>query len=128
MRAAGISGIMEGTTPDGQTPGSLGFATAGWTPAERETIFRVWIDSYGGTTIGKNVRNASASAQLEVKGDIKTTHCTGCADIAENYQSGQNLAAGELVSINPAADGQIQRSQSAYDSKVLGVISSTPAI
>jgi hypothetical protein len=50
-------------------------------------------------------------------------------DLAENYPTlDTSLEAGELVSVNPEKNESVTRSLRAYDSKLLGVISTKPGI
>lgn len=55
--------------------------------------------------------------------------CKGCADLAEDYISAQNLEAGEVVVIDENSNAlEVKKSSQPYDQKILGVVSSAPAI
>ena len=51
---------------------------------------------------------------------------TGGADLAENYTSNDALQKGEIVSVDATDSHNVKRSSSAYESDVLGVVSTAP--
>ncbi|MEI7512533.1 MAG: hypothetical protein WCK01_03680 [Candidatus Uhrbacteria bacterium] len=78
--------------------------------------YRLCALATGGTP---TVENRSMTAQLVNQG----------ADLAEVYYSNEaGLAPGDVVSIDPTADGMVRRSSGAYDSRAIGVISTRPGL
>jgi hypothetical protein len=65
------------------------------------------------------------TGDLNVRG---TTHHDGSADLAEIYPSNEILEPGDVVIISDIRDGYIERSRTANDTKVAGVISTDPGI
>lgn len=104
------------------SPGSMHFATTGEGKTRPEE--RMIITSSGNIGIGTD----TPEAKLDVRGPMITNGCRGCADLAEDYLSDQNLEAGEVVSISGDGLGKIKKSAVPYDPKAIGIISSKPAI
>ena len=50
------------------------------------------------------------------------------ADLAENYPSNQVLQAGEIVSLDTSRDSYIKRSETAYDTSSIGIVSTNPGL
>lgn len=126
-RVAAVVGQLDSVTDDGYTPGTLYFVTSA-SPSEQKTDHARMSISDGKVIIGKSIRNIVPTAQLDVRGDIKTTGCTGCADVAEDYHSSETLEAGDVVMLDSTQAGFIKKSEQAYDKKLIGIISSTPAV
>ena len=57
-------------------------------------------------------------------------HCTtgGWGDVAENIRSEEELAAGDVVVIDPSGAHQVMRCREAYDTRVAGIISTRPTL
>ena len=49
-------------------------------------------------------------------------------DLAEWFPSSEELTAGDVVSVDPSASAYVQRSQSAYETSVIGIVSTDPGI
>ncbi|HVM90896.1 MAG TPA: hypothetical protein VMU11_03300, partial [Verrucomicrobiae bacterium] len=78
--------------------------------------YRLCALASGGTP---TVQDRSMTAQLVNQG----------ADLAEVYYSNDaNLSPGDVVALDPATDGMVRRSASAYDSQAIGVISTQPGL
>lgn len=115
---ARANGIANSTS----SPGSMHFATTP-TGATRP-VERMVITNNGNVGLGTD----SPRAKMEIRGGLMTSGCTGCADLAEDYLSDQILEAGEVVSISEDGSGNVKKTNLPYDQKVIGVISSSPAI
>lgn len=50
------------------------------------------------------------------------------ADLAEVFPAKENVEPGDVLSIADGEDDQLQKSQKAYDQKVIGIVSTSPAI
>lgn len=111
-----------GVASSTSSPGSMHFATTGEGSTRPEE--RMIITSSGNIGIGVD----TPEAKLDIRGNIRTSGCTGCADLAEDYLSDQNLEAGEVVSIAEDGSAKIKKAAVPYDPKAIGIISSKPAI
>lgn len=130
---------------DGATLGRIDFAgltvqkgqERNWPYA---SIFGRWEGGGAGSLIfktGLNQSNDDDNIRMVIR-DHKTAittplevgkGCKGCADLAEDYISSENLEAGEVVVIDENLNSlQVKKSTQSYDQKILGVVSSAPAI
>ena len=116
-------------------------------------IYVSFADSYSpGGNIGVGTATVTSGYKLQVVGgalcvDDDTSNCpssptsgaiyveasvgTGnvsAFDIAEFYNSSESVEKGDLLVINPNSDGQVRKSTEAYQSSVIGVASTNPAI
>lgn len=74
---------------------------------------------YSGTNANSNTGSFMFSNGLQT--------AAGAYDVAEDYPTrDQNISPGDLVSIDPHEKGLVQRSQTPYDNKVIGVYSANP--
>jgi hypothetical protein len=69
---------------------------------------------------------------LNVDGNINVTsghvYSVGAADLAEIYPSTENLEPGDVVSISKTKDFNIEKTKTAYDTAVAGIISTEPGM
>ena len=88
--------------------------------------------SYGtfNTTTNSSVSGLIASTALRVNGIVSSSNgfLNTNADLAEIYPSAEVLAPGDVVIISETRDGYIEKSKTANDTKVAGVISTKPGI
>jgi hypothetical protein len=82
--------------------------------------------STGNVAIGK----ASATAKLDVEGDIKVNGNIAAKyqDVAEWVESSERLAAGTVVVLDANKSNRVIASSESYDTRVAGVISEQPGI
>ncbi|MDR2426058.1 MAG: hypothetical protein LBD46_02590, partial [Endomicrobium sp.] len=75
------------------------------------------------------IGNSTATANLVVYGTIYATNTAiSSADLAEIYPSNEILESGDVVIISETRDGYVERSRTANDTKVAGVISTEPGV
>ena len=115
----------------------------------------IWADTWwnGGSTIAYNWRtianptlnefkvnkdvdlvnlkaDGNSMFRVSTNGDIYTSSNgavrSGGADLAENYTSSETLTPGEVVAVDPLDNHNVKRSNYAYQSDVLGIVSTTP--
>ena len=75
------------------------------------------------------VRTDAGGWQLIAMMDQSDNHNAGNGfDLAEWFQSSEQLAAGDVVSVDPNGVETIRKSQGAYESSVVGIVSTEPGI
>lgn len=75
-------------------------------------------------------QNSARSEDTTVKKNswMRITPLSGAADLAEIYETDDpTLSAGEVVAIDPVKASWVKKSQRAYDTMMLGVVSTKPA-
>jgi cell shape-determining protein MreC len=97
------------------------------------TIGGTAVLNYGAiTSIGSHNSNNAliVSTDLRVQGFISALNAIDAsdADLAEIYPSADLLNPGDVVVISETRDGYIEKSKTAKDSKVAGVVSTKPGI
>ncbi len=58
--------------------------------------------------------------------DAATRSCN--MDIAEIYESTEDIASGDIVMIDPNVDGKVKKSTESYNSTLIGIATSTPGV
>ena len=72
--------------------------------------------------------SASGLVATDTADDVRVTLVELGADLAENYRTGDSsISPGDVVSIDPDLVPGVKKSSRAYDSQVIGVISTNPA-
>ncbi len=94
-----------------------------WTETD-EIDFQVSIDALAN-------RLSSIRQELVVDGLLGASFeigANGGADLAERYTSGDDLSAGNLVSLDPNNIGGVKMSSSAYQKDLVGIVATEPGI
>ena len=130
LAVSGTSNGVQGTSNNGGASGVYGqndgggFGVAGRTTGGGVAVFGDNINASGWA--GNFNGRVFVGGDLIVNGTstTKVLTITGGADIAEPFKmSGQNLPKGAVVVIDEANPGQLKLSESAYDTRVAGIIS-----
>lgn len=76
---------------------------------------------------GNDRSDTPPEGEIETQGTLNVGNCDGC-DLAETIEKGEesDLGKGDVVSIN--RDGDVVKASAEYDSKVAGVVSSSPVL
>lgn len=128
---------MWATTDDvvqgGFAPGSIYFAVGGGSQSNPSFNKAMVIRNTGNVGIGTNLQEPQATLHVfgntKVDGSLTVGQgCRGCADLAEDYLSDETLESGDVVSIDVADPSKVIRTREKFDQKIVGVISSSPAV
>ena len=117
----------------GMAPG-LNIANAGNSGVLRlRNALEIWPDDAAANAGRLSVRDKSGNETMLLNGDngeatVKVLTITGGADIAEPFSMPAEIAPGTVVVIDEANPGQLKASQSAYDTRVAGVVSGANGI
>ena len=90
-------------------------------------------------SIGIGTSYSPGTYKLDVAGKVRATgffglcgtgtDATSCnQDVAEIYDASEDVAPGDLLAVNAQNQRQVIKSQGAYDSKVMGIVSTAPGL
>ncbi len=127
------TGTLTCQTSGTDVSGLLGTANQAASPAPSTTVSTVFVDAPATTSNVKYTLCSEADTETATgtvaRIDFTLFEINDAADLAEVYPTNDNsLAQGEVVSMDPALEAGVLRSSKAYDNRMLGVVSTNPAL